>query len=253
MTFLLRSRDLELFSCKYSPVLRTCIGMRTERRLMSTYVPSYWKCIWDTAGQERFRSVTHAYYRDAHVSEAITQCAQQHALRLATETKIEEWLIFAPTGAATIPADLTSAHSSANQIRSLALLLLYDVSNKTSFDNTRAWLGEINEYAQDDVVIMLIGNKADITQDRQVRTEDGERLARSLTVNDRVSPFQEYGVAFMETSAKTGCNVELAFMAVARELKQRASRSAHGASGRFNMTEYIRQESQAKPNGCCSS
>lgn len=144
--------------------------------------------IWDTAGQERFRSVTHAYYRDAH-----------------------------------------------------ALLLLYDVSNKTSFDNTRAWLGEINEYAQDDVVIMLIGNKADITQDRQVRTEDGERLAR------------EYGVAFMETSAKTGCNVELAFMAVARELKQRASRSVHGASGRFNMTEYIRQESQARPNGCCSS
>ncbi|XP_075557142.1 ras-related protein Rab-37-like isoform X3 [Dermacentor variabilis] len=144
--------------------------------------------IWDTAGQERFRSVTHAYYRDAH-----------------------------------------------------ALLLLYDVSNKTSFDNTRAWLGEINEYAQDDVVIMLIGNKADITQDRQVRTEDGERLSR------------EYGVAFMETSAKTGCNVELAFMAVARELKQRASRSVHGASGRFNMTEYIRQESQAKPNGCCSS
>ncbi|KAH7949930.1 hypothetical protein HPB49_017139 [Dermacentor silvarum] len=144
--------------------------------------------IWDTAGQERFRSVTHAYYRDAH-----------------------------------------------------ALLLLYDVSNKTSFDNTRAWLGEINEYAQDDVVIMLIGNKADIMQDRQVRTEDGERLSR------------EYGVAFMETSAKTGCNVELAFMAVARELKQRASRSVHGASGRFNMTEYIRQESQAKPNGCCSS
>lgn len=38
-----------------------------------------------------------------------------------------------------------------------------------------------------------------------------------------------------------------------RELKQRASRSVHGASGRFNMTEYIRQESQAKPNGCCSS
>lgn len=88
---------------------------------------------------------------------------------------------------------------------------------------------------------MLIGNKADIQQDRQVRCEDGERLAR------------EYGVAFMETSAKTGCNVELAFMAVARELKQRVSRSAHGASGRFNMSEYIRQESQAKPNGCCSS
>ena len=38
-----------------------------------------------------------------------------------------------------------------------ALLLLYDVTNKTSFENTRAWLAEIREYAQDNVVIMLLG------------------------------------------------------------------------------------------------
>ena len=42
----------------------------------------------------------------------------------------------------------------------------------------QAWLGEINEYAQDDVVIMLLGNKADCAADRVIRTEDGERLAR---------------------------------------------------------------------------
>lgn len=49
----------------------------------------------------------------------------------------------------------------------------------------------------------MAGNKADCP-DRQVRREDGERLAR------------EYNVAFMETSAKTGLNVELAFLAIAR-------------------------------------
>jgi hypothetical protein len=48
------------------------------------------------------------------------------------------------------------------------------------------------------------GNKADCGSERMVRKEDGERLAR------------EYNVAFMETSAKTGLNVELTFMAVAR-------------------------------------
>jgi hypothetical protein len=48
------------------------------------------------------------------------------------------------------------------------------------------------------------GNKADCGSERVVRKEDGERLAR------------EYNVAFMETSAKTGLNVELTFMAVAR-------------------------------------
>ncbi|XP_023377207.1 ras-related protein Rab-26 isoform X1 [Pteropus vampyrus] len=81
--------------------------------------------IWDTAGQERFRSVTHAYYRDAH-----------------------------------------------------ALLLLYDVTNKASFDNIQAWLTEIQEYAQHDVVLMLLGNKVDSTQERVVKREDGEKLAK---------------------------------------------------------------------------
>ncbi|XP_068919134.1 ras-related protein Rab-26 isoform X2 [Petaurus breviceps papuanus] len=81
--------------------------------------------IWDTAGQERFRSVTHAYYRDAH-----------------------------------------------------ALLLLYDVTNRASFDNIRAWLTEIHEYAQKDVVLMLLGNKVDSTQERVVKREDGEKLAK---------------------------------------------------------------------------
>lgn len=84
--------------------------------------------IWDTAGQERFRSVTHAYYRDAH-GESL------HAVR---------------PGRPTHPPPLLF----------LALLLLYDVTNKVTFDNTRAWLSEIREYAQDDVVIMLLGESA---------------------------------------------------------------------------------------------
>uniref|UniRef100_A0A8C5R2T4 small monomeric GTPase n=1 Tax=Leptobrachium leishanense TaxID=445787 RepID=A0A8C5R2T4_9ANUR len=107
--------------------------------------------IWDTAGQERFRSVTHAYYREAQ-----------------------------------------------------ALLLLYDITNRTSFDNVRAWLTEVYENAHKDVVIMLLGNKSDVTGSRVIRKEDGESLAK------------EYGVPFMETSAKTGMNVELAFVAVAK-------------------------------------
>ncbi|XP_043958510.1 ras-related protein Rab-37-like [Gambusia affinis] len=139
--------------------------------------------IWDTAGQERFRSVTHAYYRDAH-----------------------------------------------------ALLLLYDITNKSSFDNIRAWLTEIHEYAHTDVVIMLLGNKADMSGERAIRREEGERLAR------------EYSVPFMETSAKTGVNVELAFTAVAKELKHRAIQ--HPNEPKFQIHEYI--DSQKEKSGCCS-
>lgn len=117
-----------------------------------------------------------------------------------------------------------------------ALLLLYDVTNKASFDNIRAWLGEINEYAQDDVVIMLLGNKCDSTADRVIRSEDGERLAK------------EYSVAFMETSAKTGMNVDLAFMAVARDLKMKKTRKP--TEPKFNVADYVNQEK--KTGGCCS-
>uniref|UniRef100_A0A3Q3N0F1 Ras-related protein Rab-37-like n=1 Tax=Mastacembelus armatus TaxID=205130 RepID=A0A3Q3N0F1_9TELE len=136
-------------------------------------------CIWDTAGQERFRSVTHAYYRDAH-----------------------------------------------------ALLLLYDITSKSSFDNIRAWLTEIHEYAQSDVVIMLLGNKVRGKCLRRTRSEGAS----------------EYSVPFMETSAKTGVNVELAFTAVAKELKHRAVQ--HPNEPKFQIHEYI--EAQKEKSGCCS-
>uniref|UniRef100_H3CCU5 small monomeric GTPase n=1 Tax=Tetraodon nigroviridis TaxID=99883 RepID=H3CCU5_TETNG len=138
--------------------------------------------IWDTAGQERFRSVTHAYYRDAN-----------------------------------------------------ALLLLYDVTNKASFDNIRAWLTEIHEYAQQDVVVMLLGNKADSTHNRVVKREEGEKLAK------------EFGVPFMETSAKSGLNVELAFTAVAKELKHRTMKEPD--EPKFELKEFVDREMRTA--GCC--
>nr|XP_021326485.1 ras-related protein Rab-37-like [Danio rerio] len=140
--------------------------------------------IWDTAGQERFRSVTHAYYRDAQ-----------------------------------------------------ALLLLYDITSKSSFDNTRAWLTEIHEYAQDDVVIMLLGNKSDMSSSRVIRREDGEKLAR------------EYGVIFLETSAKTGLNVDEAFMTVGKELVRRAVQLP--VEPTFHLHDVM--EPQKETSGCCFS
>ncbi|XP_013373092.1 PREDICTED: ras-related protein Rab-26 isoform X5 [Chinchilla lanigera] len=140
--------------------------------------------IWDTAGQERFRSVTHAYYRDAH-----------------------------------------------------ALLLLFDVTNKASFDNIQAWLTEIQEYAQNDVVLMLLGNKVDSAQERVVKREDGEKLAK------------EYGLPYMETSAKTGVNVDLAFTAIAKELKQRIMKVP--SEPHFRLHDYVKR--QGRGPFCCQS
>lgn len=60
----------------------------------------------------------------------------------------------------------------------VALLLLYDVTNKNSFDNIRAWLSEIREYAQENVVIMLLGTYRGLFQfifSFMTREREGER------------------------------------------------------------------------------
>ncbi|KAL5253991.1 hypothetical protein ACHWQZ_G013677 [Mnemiopsis leidyi] len=116
-----------------------------------------------------------------------------------------------------------------------ALLLVYDVTCNESFLNVREWLTVVEEHASPDVIVMILGNKADMNGERVVKTEQGERLAK------------EYGVAFLETSAKTGLNVDLAFMAIAKDIK--AKRSLRSADKDFNMGEFI--ESKKQSSSCC--
>lgn len=77
---------------------------------------------------------------------------------------------------------------------------------KIGIQKMAALLGfwEFGKFCEFHNVFMTAGNKCDCQGERVVRKEDGERLAR------------EYNVTFMETSAKNGLNVELAFLAVAR-------------------------------------
>lgn len=86
-----------------------------------------------------------------------------------------------------------------------ALLLLYDITSYSSFDNISSWLSQIKEIITEPKIIMLIGNKIDKSQ-RVVSRESAEHLA------------QRYQINFLETSAKTGQNVELAFMTTAQDL-----------------------------------
>lgn len=108
-----------------------------------------------------------------------------------------------------------------------ALLLLYDVTSYSSFENISAWLSEIKEFAHDDVIIMLIGNKIDKSQ-RVVSREAGERLAR------------DFEVSFLETSAKTGQNVELAFMATAQALLDKELSRKNPQNGHLTLNDMAK-------------
>ncbi|KAI6176902.1 Ras-related protein Rab-26 [Aphelenchoides bicaudatus] len=87
-----------------------------------------------------------------------------------------------------------------------ALLLVYDVTNRTSFENIRNWLAQAREYAKDTVQIALLGNKIDMAGQRKVKFDEAKQLASA------------YNICYMETSAKSGQNVQEAFQLLARRL-----------------------------------
>uniref|UniRef100_A0A8C8B2S8 Ras-related protein Rab-17 n=1 Tax=Otus sunia TaxID=257818 RepID=A0A8C8B2S8_9STRI len=100
-----------------------------------------------------------------------------------------------------------------------AALLVYDITNKETFNRAKLWLRDLEkEFLPDEIVIALVGNKVDLAGEREVATEEGEEFARTK------------GLLFMETSAKSNHQVNDIFMAIAQELLQRVREEAshHG-------------------------
>jgi small GTP-binding protein len=85
-------------------------------------------------------------------------------------------------------------------------IVCYDITNRASFLNTEQWIDDVRSERGNDVVIMLVGNKTDVQERRQVSAEEGQAKAK------------DYGVLFIETSAKAGFNVKALFRKLALAL-----------------------------------
>ena len=79
------------------------------------------------------------------------------------------------------------------------ILLIYDISNKNSFDSIPKWFSDILNVKDDEAVFGLIGNKNDLNDKREVTYEEGKKLA------------DEKNIIFEEISAKTGNNINELF------------------------------------------
>ncbi|XP_028656170.1 ras-related protein Rab-6A isoform X2 [Erpetoichthys calabaricus] len=89
---------------------------------------------------------------------------------------------------------------------STVAVIVYDITNVNSFQQTTKWIDDVRTERGGDVIIMLVGNKTDLADKRQVSIEEGERKAKELNV------------MFIETSAKAGYNVKQLFRRVAAAL-----------------------------------
>ena len=143
-------------------------------------------------------------------------------------------------------------------------LLVYDVTDRNSFNHVPMWLKEVEENAEKDCLIMLVGNKMDLHEQRTVFVRDGRSFAR------------KNGLAFIETSALDATGVDTAFQRILQEIyktqtkKQLKSQGGAGGGGgkdsggpqagqpargqtislSANQNEVIENQ-QMKNQGCC--
>ena len=84
--------------------------------------------------------------------------------------------------------------------------IVYDITSKITFDSVDKWIQDLNLYGDKNIIILLIGNKSDLEDKREVKREEGEEKAKS------------FGLGFIETSACTGDNIDKAFEIMLKEV-----------------------------------
>ncbi|XP_072027067.1 ras-related protein Rab-13-like [Amphiura filiformis] len=90
------------------------------------------------------------------------------------------------------------------------IMLVYDVTEENTLTTLPDWLGDITNYAPEDVEVVLLANKSDVGEQRVVSKEAGEEFAK------------EHGLKFFETSAVENINITEAFTAMAELLAKKA-------------------------------
>ena len=109
------------------------------------------------------------------------------------------------------------------------LIIVYEISDKESFEKINFWMKDIKNNAPEDAKIILVGNKEDLTSERQVSIEEGENYAK------------HYNIKFFEACAKDGTNVKELFYYLANEIYQddklKGNDNKNGAKLEFKNTK----------------
>eukprot|EP00981_Chlorochromonas_danica_P012366 scaffold4845_cov159-Ochromonas_danica.AAC.18 len=131
-------------------------------------------------------------------------------------------------------------------------LLVYDISKQVTFENVERWLKELRDHADNNVVIMLVGNKSDLRHKRAVNTEDAMAFA------------ERNNLAFIETSALDSTGVDEAFRQILTEIYRIMSKKAktdeagrggnvptHGRTIPVDAKNTRKEPSKSSSGGCC--
>ncbi|CAL4076866.1 unnamed protein product, partial [Meganyctiphanes norvegica] len=118
------------------------------------------------------------------------------------------------------------------------ILVVYDTTDYTTFENVKMWLQEIDRYASENVEKLLVGNKSDLIEKRVVDFEVAKKFSDSLNI------------PIIETSANNAVNVEQAFMTMASNIKKRVGQPVISSKPNVILTNIVDVDSRG--SGCCS-
>merc|ERR1712072_621674 len=105
---------------------------------------------------------------------------------------------------------------------SSAAVVVYDITNRNSFINSSKWIEDVRAERGNDVVVMLVGNKSDMINTRQVTAEEGEEKAK------------EHNALYAEASAKAGHNIRGLFRQIAQALPRETKPAAQTVEIQLN-------------------
>jgi len=122
------------------------------------------------------------------------------------------------------------------------VLVVYDITDRDSFENLNSWLIEIEKNANKNVYKLLIGNKSDLEEKRKVTYQEGKDFATSN------------GMQFMETSAKTASKVQEAFELLTQEIIKASVTKDRGMEKKekaVHLSSKGADLSTKQKGGCC--
>ena len=122
-------------------------------------------------------------------------------------------------------------------------LIVYDITNRFTFESVDKWVQDLNSYGDKNLTLLLVGNKSDLEDKRQIMKEDGEEKAKS------------FNLGFIETSACSGDNIDQAFDIMLKEVLKKYVvendiNDEFEASGGKNI-ELDKKDNKTKKKKCC--
>ena len=115
-------------------------------------------------------------------------------------------------------------------------LLVYDISNKETFEKLNFWYEQITLNAPANTKCVVAGNKCDLDDSREVNREEGEKFAKTYNIN------------FFETSAKEGTNVNKLFQTLSSEIIKDIIKNGHKNK---RASQVLKKNTKNKKKSCC--